>query len=331
MRNPTLDILRLLAITMIVLMHSPLPDGNSPGWLLSGISYLTAPGIGLFFMVSGALLLRNKLSQKEFLKRRFSKILWPTLVWSVFYLALKYWSEPPTAAEATTEVLSIPLTAQGHGVLWFMYTLAGLYLLTPILSQWLQRAGKREVLFYLGLWAVTLTYPYLKFFGLKVNDSDTGILYYFSGYAGYYLLGFWLSEYVRLSRMKWLIVTALSCAAVVSAPAGLLLSGREFDFYQLLWYLSLPVALMALLWWLLLHRFNIKSLPDWVTRLSQLSFGVYLIHIFVMRWLLWPLPWVQALSGPVEIVVVTIGTMTISWAVVWCVSRLPVSKYIIGV
>jgi len=52
MRNATLDLLRVIAMMMIVLMHSPMP-GSASGVVLAGLSYVTAPGIGLFFMVSG--------------------------------------------------------------------------------------------------------------------------------------------------------------------------------------------------------------------------------------------------------------------------------------
>ena len=52
MRNATLDILRVIAMMMIVLMHSTMPRSAS-GIVLAVISYLTSPGIGLFFMVSG--------------------------------------------------------------------------------------------------------------------------------------------------------------------------------------------------------------------------------------------------------------------------------------
>ncbi len=52
MRNATLDLLRVIAMMMIVLMHSPMP-GSASGLVLAGLSYVTAPGIGLFFMVSG--------------------------------------------------------------------------------------------------------------------------------------------------------------------------------------------------------------------------------------------------------------------------------------
>ena len=76
MRNYKLDLIRVTAMFLIVLMHSPMP--GTPGFLQVGITYITMPGIGLFFMVSGALLLKSDLSQADFLKRRFTKILWPT-------------------------------------------------------------------------------------------------------------------------------------------------------------------------------------------------------------------------------------------------------------
>lgn len=57
-RDITLDMLRIIACMMVVLMHSPIPSSNNAnGLLLSSVSYFTAPCIGLFFMVSGALLL----------------------------------------------------------------------------------------------------------------------------------------------------------------------------------------------------------------------------------------------------------------------------------
>ena len=42
---------------MVVLMHSPVPSGQGSGIFLSTLSYLTMPCIGIFFSISGALLL----------------------------------------------------------------------------------------------------------------------------------------------------------------------------------------------------------------------------------------------------------------------------------
>lgn len=60
-RDLSLDLLRIVACVMVVVMHSPIPSDNSDGIILSSLSYFTAPCIGLFFMVSGALILPPQL------------------------------------------------------------------------------------------------------------------------------------------------------------------------------------------------------------------------------------------------------------------------------
>ncbi len=88
-----LDVVRLLACSMVVLMHSPMPTCHENRLLVLGIGYLTAPCIGLFFMVSGALLLPVRNDAKDFLQKRLGKILAPTVVWTLFYISVKCMSE----------------------------------------------------------------------------------------------------------------------------------------------------------------------------------------------------------------------------------------------
>ena len=324
-RDVRLDILRVISITLIVFMHAPLP-GSAPGYVLSGLSYFTAPGLVLFFMISGALLLGNSMSTREFLKRRLSKVVFPTLFWTFFYLV--YTSITTSgfdAKEMLVNVLSIPFSAQGHGVLWFMYTLIGLYLLTPILSKWLKKASKREVEFYLLLWAITLVYPYLRLV-LKSDESDTGILYYFAGYAGYFLLGYYLYCYYRYKM--WHVVAAL--AVCVMIPVILYGGHFEYDFYSMLWYLSLPVASMAFGWFVIINKMPVHS-NVLIEQASKLSFGVYFVHIFILRGVLWHVDMICGLPGIIQILVLAISTLVISYFVSWLISKLPLSKYIIGV
>lgn len=323
-RENKLDLLRVIAISLIVLMHSPIP-GSASSTIMSGISYLTAPGVGLFFMISGALLLGNSLSTKDFLKRRFSKVMFPTLFWTLFYLVVSSLESPVQPLKLVQKVMSIPFSAQGHGVLWFMYTLAGLYLLTPILSRWLRTATKREIEFYLLLWAITLVYPYLKPF-LLINESDTGLLYYFAGYSGYYLLGYYLKNHYVYKNAHVLI----ACAISVIVPIVLYGFRLDFDFYSMLWYLSLPVVMMSFSWYVMINR--LPNRRTWaVAQVSRLSFGIYLIHIFVMRSFLWKIHAISLLPGVLQIALIAVATMVISFGAVWLISRLPFSKYIIGV
>ena len=59
-RYINLDIIRILACLMVVTMHAPMPNENAIGIFNAALSYYNTPCIGLFFMVSGALLLPIK-------------------------------------------------------------------------------------------------------------------------------------------------------------------------------------------------------------------------------------------------------------------------------
>ena len=83
-----LDILRVLACCMIVLMHSPHPDAGVPGYVQVPLYFLTAAGLVMFFMLSGATLLNKEMAVGPFLKRRFGKVAGPWLVWTLFYMAV---------------------------------------------------------------------------------------------------------------------------------------------------------------------------------------------------------------------------------------------------
>ena len=155
-----LDVLRVVACCMIVLMHSPAPNSGVPGIIQVPIYFLTAGGLVLFFMVSGALLLPTNMATPDFLKRRIGKIAGPWLFWTVFYMAINIPESGLNLAELDN--LFVYVSSPGRHVMWFMFALMGLYLITPILSRFIQHATRREVEFYLVLWMITLALPWLE-------------------------------------------------------------------------------------------------------------------------------------------------------------------------
>ena len=88
-RDFSLDVMRIMACAMIVMMHSPHPVASAGnGLFLVLVSYLCAPGVGLFFMVSGALMLGGNVVERNFdafsfLKRRVVRIGVPLAFWVV--------------------------------------------------------------------------------------------------------------------------------------------------------------------------------------------------------------------------------------------------------
>ena len=325
-----LDIIRILACCMIVLMHSPHPDAGIPGMLLSPLSFLTAAGIGLFFMVSGALLLPVKMETGDFLKKRIGKIIGPLLFWTLFYIMVGLLTGGIQPAALPTSLLSIPFSTQGHGVLWFMYTLAGLYLLAPILSPFLEKASERELRFYLLLWAVALCFPILALF-LVVNRGTSGMLYYFTGYVGYFVLGYYLHVYKPRVKTIFLI-------AMIIVPLVFLAIHRYYsldgDFFDIFYYLSITVVVMAVAWFVGIRKMVEKLChpqAKLLTELSNACFGIYLMHIFIMRKILWHSDFiVHSFGGVGQIVITWMLTFAISFALTYLISYLPYAEYIVG-
>ena len=124
--------------------------------------------------------------------------------------------------------------------------------------------------------------------------------------------------------MVWAIVI------VVFVPTLLYSSHLEFDFYSMLWYLSLPVVLMSFIWFVLIGFIKNKSLTV-ISKFSKLSYGVYLTHVFILRDIIWNLDVITILPSLIQIPIIFISTILLSFIVVWLISKLTFSKFIIGV
>lgn len=323
-RNYNYDIMRVLACIMIICMHAPMPNLNANGIILSTISYFTAPGLCLFFVISGSLLLPIKTDTTTFLKKRLGKVIMPTLVFTFLYIILNCINGEQQNILKT--ICSIPFSAQGHGVLWFMYTLIGLYLVAPIISKWLDSASKREVELYLLLWVITLCFPILKLF-VGINEGNTGVLYYFSGYIGYFILGYYLKKYPESISLKKLIIPDI---IAIIAPIAFKVMHIEIDFYSMFWYLSIFVALLCTTIYVLISKIKIKK-GGIVELISNLSFGIYLIHIAVMRFFIWELDFIININNYILQCITVVGlTFIISCSIAYVISLLPFGDYIIG-
>ncbi len=335
-RNLSLDIIRIFACLLVITCHAPMARQDAHFFVHAATSLFSSPCNMLFFLVSGALLLPApgtdlKLSTRDFLRKRLNKVLLPTLVWTAFYIVVRILLKKNSLEELPQMVLSIPFSPKGSGVLWFMYSLIGLYLLTPILSAWLRRASEKEERFYLMLWCITLFYPLLEGV-LKIDQTYNNILYNFSGYVGYFVLGHYLLHYgskFRLWHATVLFLIALAAPLAVKVMhieniSGVFING-----------LSAFVLCYGLFWWTLWRTVANRFTPlrRWQTqlvRLSSMTFGIYLCHIFIMRVGLWNVPFIAALPALQQIVVTIVLTFVISLAVVWLISLTPAGNVVIG-
>ena len=227
----------------------------------------------------------------------------------------------------------------GYYHLWFLYMILGLYILAPILRA--ITASKSITQYFLLLFViVTLILPTLKQTPLgdtlqypleKINLSLLG------GFAGYWILGFWIEKYFIGSQTTKTIIHLIAIAALVFTiwiTNHLSVRQGRADSY---WYeyLRVNVALMACGVFVLFKdkiatiHFSQRA-QKIIVFLSQNAFGVYLVHPFFLDCCryngLSPLSFNPALSIPV----LSIAIFAISLFVSWLLRLIPVlRKYVL--
>ena len=331
------DVVRIVACLMVVLMHSPMPGDRLIPIFTSGLTYFTMPCIGLFFTLSGYLLLPVKSAPSDsfiWAWKRIKKFLWPLIIWSLIYLLVNGVLLSGDFAKITKSLCSIPFSPQ-EGVLWFMYVLIGLYFVAPVISPWLQQTNKKTLQCYLALWGVSLLFPYLMPF-VNVCTDAYGVLYYMSGFLGYFLLGYYIRLYGIVMK-PWEALCGIIVCMGTYVAYKILLENRGLCFDGGFGYLSIDNPLLVVFWWNLLQPISqwVKESKDGVRKsivtISNLGFGVYLSHLLVMRYGLYRLELIQNINNyMIQTALIFFLSFFLSFVFVYIISLTSFSNYIIA-
>lgn len=306
-----LDYVRVFACFLVMLVHASENFYGAPGstdmagpqsllanetdrlWvsLYDGFSRMSVP---LFMIVSAFLLVPMKEEQTAagFYRRRAIRILPPFFIFIILYSTLPLaWGQIDSATsvqDLSRMFLNFP-TLAGH--LWFMYPLISLYLFIPVISPWLAKASKREEQFFIGLFLLSTCMPYLnRWCGELWGQcfwNEFHMLWYFSGYLGYLVLAHYIRVHLDWERKKRLIIG--SCSMLIGAiwtimsfyiqavPDVL----HETPVLEIGWsFCTINCVLLTTGAFLLFTCIRRSNAPAMITELSELSYGMYLMHIF---------------------------------------------------
>ncbi|WP_428328106.1 acyltransferase [Mucilaginibacter sp.] len=350
-RNYGLDILRVIACYMVIQAHAGefyyignggkitnTVDAYWVGWY-NPICIISVP---LFIMISG-LFLFPVTDVSAFFKKRFSRILIPFVIWCVFYALYYYLRGYADLATTLTNISNIPLNYGAHiGHLWFVYMLLGIYLFAPIISPWIQTASRKSMEFYLVLWAVTLTVPYIHLLVPEIWGETfwnrTPMLYYFSGFLGYVVMANYIKRYhMEPRRWNYIAGIALLIAGYAITTYGFIYRLPTEKFISklaLTWgFETINVAMMTAGAFLMFKNIKIKNPDSAFMRLmidiAAKSYGIYLAHILILNA-------VHSFfdhrlgSAALKIPVMGVCTFIATFIVVKLLSFLPKSKWIVG-
>jgi surface polysaccharide O-acyltransferase-like enzyme len=292
--------------------------------------------VPVFVMVSGALLLPQKINLSAFLRKRMRRILLPFIFWEIIYLAynllLKIRDERNIVSHNWASWLYVQITQCPAPHLWYVYMIIGIYLFVPILQPWIQVASNKAILYFLGIWLIALALQQIHLLQANVPLD----LRYFSGYIGYLILGYYIFE--RLEITLWVKITAFillitGFAATLLGTYILTKANHKFanDFYN---YLTVNVFALTIGLLILVKELNFTYANGVMIKIrnavSKFSYGIYLSHpliIVVMAHFKLNYKVVNPIIG---IPLNTIICFTISCVLVYSLSKLPYGKYISG-
>lgn len=334
-----LDLMRITACFLVVMTHSVMSNYAENGKWLGLMSFICSPSSEMFLMLSGAILLPVKIDTSSFYKRRFLKLLPPMAIWSCFGILLRSFQGKYTATEAVEKFVLMPLQPV-EGVYWFLYVMIGLYLFAPIISCWLRNATKRSVEFVLWLWLFNMLLPWAN---LIIPDfyNQSGSYYWvfcnFGGFLGYWILGYYLRSYPpKLFSYKGVCVLVLSvayCLAILYMKLHNFDTGPYTDNLQI-GSVFLIVLLFMALKILSDSQFGCKYINKYASRIAQYSFGIYLLHIYVVCDGVWRLmSHYRIYSHPIlETLMITIVSMALCILIMYLFRIIykPLGKWMFG-
>lgn len=323
------DVIRIIACLMVVMMHSPFPlkdDQYSP--MLGIVTYLSAPCNGLFFMASGALLLGRSLPLESFMKKRLGRIVWPTVLWSLFYITINYFLDRESY-DLISQIAWIPFyRTDACGYLWFMYALLGCYFLVPIIEPWLTNSSHREQKIVIGVWLLASIVPMITVYLNIPKFDEHGIWYYWGGFFGYFILGW----YIAKNNISWSQIGIAGLLGILLMLLCFKQSSLSVDVNGYLhpYVILFCFAIFASVKRLFCFNFKKRFFNSILSELSACTFGVYLIHYFLLN--IW-LKHVNIINDlPIEIGILTrwIITIVVGFLIILILRKIPGHKYLIG-
>ena len=289
-RNISLDILRVLAISSVILLHvlfifrnKYYLTNNSYFILFTFFDAFTRVGVPIFFMLTGILLLNKKEEHTSFIKQRIPKLLISYIVFSIIYII--YDVITGSKIVSIKDTIQIILSKQAAYHLWYMPVIILIYLLIPFIQKIISHFTKEDLnkligtIFLLG--NITLSVSVITTrLGRPLLDN-----FYYPNliiYMNYLFIGYYLYKYKPKMSIR---ITILALISIILIPfLTYFISNKQMiDFF--LNVLSPFVVFIST--FVVLKEFNkerkiSKKLTNVLESISHVSLYMYLIHVLII-------------------------------------------------
>ncbi|MGN0549012.1 MAG: acyltransferase [Acutalibacteraceae bacterium] len=292
------DILRIVSIFGVLVIHSVslfwrhIPIKTVSWAVFACLDSVFRFSVPVFIMISGMFMLSPEKDRgiKNLYSKNILHIFTSFVFWSFLYALFNSIPTNPEISFSTRDFILRIIKGEYH--LWFLFMIAGLYIVTPILRKIVD--DKKLTEYFLAIWFVfclfanfTKLIPFIgdtifEFFeGFRISDAI--------GYSGFYILGYYLNKYPlsKKFRISVYILGFLSIAFSALATVYSSFSSMSTQIKFLNYLLPTTLFSSCSIFIFVQHACEKRSFSEKKKRaiaaLSKYSFGVYLCHIFVFN------------------------------------------------
>lgn len=281
-RDYRLDLLRVISMIMVVIIHianyycRAFDDIDKFSYLgaliFNTISRISVP---FFFMLSGATLLNKEYDKKKNIDRIIKKIVVLIIFTIIYFIWDKYYMNKDIN-------IIFLLGKPERKMLWFMYAIIGIYIALPFIKCMVDKMGKEEDKLFVILWLI--------FNGVLkwLNIGNIYLIPIISGtyYLGYFIIGHMIMKYYDYIRKnkndKLLLITTIIIMFIAVVVTFYISIDKGKHFTKLFTYSNALIMIASLSSFIYLY-FNLKNKEYIIiSKLVNLSFGIYLFHGIVL-------------------------------------------------
>lgn len=286
------DLLNICAALCVIFLHcngKAREYSETLGWYQAlAIEVVCYWAVPVFLMLSGATLIgyREKYSTKVFFKKRILRTLIPFVAWSLINAAVK---EINIFEIGFKKFLNMLMFSQFENVYWFFPLLFSIYISIPVLAA---LKDNRKILWYMAGGAFIL-YSLLpnvfKLIGLGWNSNLTMLTV--GSYLIHPILGYLIATTDFSKPQRGIIYLGGIFSAVFRYVGTVILTKQDGKInesifsYNAFYAVLLACAVFVFFKYMPLNKF-IEARPKLakaVGTVSSCSLGVYLIHMFIIR------------------------------------------------
>lgn len=290
-------------------------------------------GVPIFLMITGYLLLDRNWNQEsclKFWKNNCFRLFVCTEIWWIIYnvFIAVYHKTPFNMVYFIQDLLFLKKINLGH--VWYMPMILGLYILIPMAGIALQKFDIKHLLFPIVVFSVySFGYPVLSIISREIGYPTS--LQFSLGFSGgeyglYLIFGY-------LIKKKAFFKTSNSLAAITFAGAFCFTVFLQICEYRLghtynVWYnngflAASSIALMILFSKVLASLTLNEKFMCIVKNLAKSSFGIYLIHVPILR-VIKPFIVSTIKLYPIQFAYLTLTVFLLSWVLVELCGKVPV-------